>query len=224
MKVMMIAILLMSAVCLSARGQEPSQARDLFRSYSPDGANGNAGAKVRIELLRGSRRSFVSPDTIFRAGDKIKFHFETNFAAFVKIYNRGSSGKLEKLFPYPGVKSRVQASSDYVVPAAPEEWFEFDEKKGVEKIFFSFSADSPAAPAAKPGAKKRPPAPGEKDIVTVRNTEDNSAHEPEEIKDEADWSDTHDLKRILVDDEQYIFKGKQSPDRVVRITFRLQHH
>ncbi len=225
-----IALLIAGVAGLAAAGQEPDQARDLFHSYSQDGMSGRAGAKVRIELRRGSRSSFVSPDTAFRAGDKIKFHFETNFAAYVKIYNRGSSGKLEKLFPYPGVGSRVKTSSDYVVPAAADEWFEFDKKKGVENLYFSFSSESPnplAIAASRPvnsGARNRPPKTAKNDVVTVRKMEEEAEYESE--INEADWvdSDSRDINRVKAGNEEYIFGQKQNAGRIVRITFELRHN
>lgn len=226
-----IVLSLVLGLCLVAAGQEQSQSRDLFHSYSQNGMSGRAGAKVRIDLQRGDRRSFVQPSTVFRAGDRIKFHFETNFAAYVKIYNRGSSGKLEKLFPYPGASSRVKALSDYVVPSAPDEWFEFDEKKGVEKLYFSFSSEPPhkqAPKTANSAGGNRPPKPAnpvKSDIVTVRNSKDESEDELDEIE-ESDWadSDSRDISRVKVGNEEYIFGLKQSSGRVVRITFELRHN
>ncbi|MGH9940426.1 MAG: DUF4384 domain-containing protein, partial [Blastocatellia bacterium] len=132
----LIVIVLLSAAFSGVRGQDDEQARDLFVSYAATGSKGRPGAKVNIELLRGGKRRFVPLDTVFRSGDKIKLYFETNFPAFVEIYNLGSSGDRRKLFPYAGTGPRVKVTSSHVVPYKATEWFEFDDTPGTERLSF----------------------------------------------------------------------------------------
>jgi hypothetical protein len=222
MKKLMIVVLLAGALSVAANGQEEGQARDLYHSYSANGSSGKAGAKIRIELLRNNRRRFVSPDTTFRAGDQVKFHFEANFPAYVRIYNRGSSGKLKRLFPEAGERSRIKALSDHVVP--DDGWFVFDDKPGAENLYFSFSSEPPHRPTP-PAAKKRPQPkePKEKDVVEVRNAGDELEDEADEEIEESEWEDSRDISRMKTSNEEYVFGKTQGAEKTVRITIQLRH-
>ncbi|MBC7797587.1 MAG: DUF4384 domain-containing protein, partial [Pyrinomonadaceae bacterium] len=63
---------------------------------------GKPGAKVIIERSRNGKIAFVSPNSLFRSGDKIRLRFETNFNGYLAIVNVGPSGDLKLLFPYEG--------------------------------------------------------------------------------------------------------------------------
>src|SRR5262245_62215667 len=137
-KLIAIALLLTAfpgvGVSGQAQNEDVGQARDLFVSYAATGSNGRPGAKIKIELLRSGKRRFVPLDTIFQSGDRVKLHFETNFPAFVEIYNLGSSGARQKLFPHAGLGSRVKVTSSYIVPYKATEWFELDVTPGAERL------------------------------------------------------------------------------------------
>lgn len=157
-KFLTAACLLLSAIAFTtAHAQDKSQAtqtgpRDLYYSYGNAGgsgsSNGNAaanrppsgrpGAKVRVELQRNGRVQFVSPKTVFQAGDKVRFHFSMNFNGYVVILNEGSSGKRSLLFPYEGVSNRVGMTKDFTVPQG-NDWFEFDNTAGEERVTFIMS-------------------------------------------------------------------------------------
>lgn len=125
--------------------QKEPQARDMYLAYAADTRKktrkrrGRPGARVRIELLRNGTKKFVPLHTVFRAGDKVKFHFAVNFPAHVKITNLGSSGRLSQLFPYEGAPEVVDITQNYTVPHREDLWFEFDKKPGVERLTFIFS-------------------------------------------------------------------------------------
>lgn len=152
-------LLLFSIAFTTAHAQDKSQStqtgpRDLYYSYGSAGgsSNGNAssnastnhqptgrpGAKVRVELKRNGRVQFVSPKTTFQAGDKVRFHFSMNFNGYVVILNEGSSGKRSLLFPYEGVSNRVGMTKDFTVPQG-NDWFEFDQTAGEERVTFIMS-------------------------------------------------------------------------------------
>jgi hypothetical protein len=128
--------------------QSSAGARDLFNTYKSDNTSaaastsvattGRPGVRVRIELDRGGRARWVSPKTTFQAGDRVRFHFNMNFAGYVVIINQGSSGKRTLLFPYEGVSNRVGRTADYTVPQG-EAWFEFDQTAGDEQLTFIMS-------------------------------------------------------------------------------------
>src|SRR5262245_26616517 len=140
MKKLIIIIGLFTALLSgSAFGQDDGQAKELYLSYGSTSSQGQPGAKLRLELLRNGERKFVPLDTIFYNGDKVKFHFEVNFPAYVEIYNRASSGKDQRLFPFSGAARRVNPTSDYIVPGGAQ-WFEFTGKAGEERLTFLFSS------------------------------------------------------------------------------------
>jgi uncharacterized protein DUF4384 len=130
---------------------QPAGARDLYNTYgksetavtpSPSQpgkpAQGRPGVRVRIELDRDGRARWVSTRTVFRAGDKVRFHFAMNFPGYVAIINQGSSGRRSLLFPYEGVSNHIGRTADYTVPQG-EGWFEFDDTPGKEQLTFIMS-------------------------------------------------------------------------------------
>jgi len=223
----LIVIALLCAAFSGVRGQDDEQARDLFVSYAATGSKGKPGAKIKIELLRDSKRRFVPLNTIFQSGDKIKLYFETNFPAFVEIYNLGSSGDRQKLFPYAGTGSRVKVTSSYVVPYKATEWFEFDDKPGTEKLSFIFSTaqiqpQAVSSPSKRPAEANKP----------IRPAGQASADEAQQALDkfdqarrgiEEDEEDGRDLKRVQVRDDYYILSTTQRLRRAVKIAIKLQH-
>ena len=123
-----------------------AQAKDMYLVYASDRKKktkkrrGRPGARVRIELRRDGVTSFVPVGTTFRAGDKVKFHFDVNFPAHVSVINRGSSGRLSQIFPYQGAPEVVGITKNYSVPHRDDLWFEFDDTPGIEHLIFVFSA------------------------------------------------------------------------------------
>src|SRR5262249_1607954 len=139
-RLIIFALIVFSLSGRAAYAQDEEQARNLFLTHAADSSKGRPGAKINIELLRNNKRQMVPLNTVFRAGDKIKLHFEVNFPAYVEIYNRGTSGERERLFPYPGAGERMKIRSNYVVPYQTTQWFEFDNTPGTERLTFIFSS------------------------------------------------------------------------------------
>lgn len=140
--------------------QDEENAKNLYLVRVSNPQKGQPGARIRIELLRDGQRSFVSRATTFKAGDKVKFHFETNFAAYVKILNVGTSGKLQLLFPYQGVSELVPKTKNFAIPSDSEDdtgWFAFDHKPGKEQLAFIFSQQPlrSSRPAARQGGSAK---------------------------------------------------------------------
>jgi hypothetical protein len=209
MKKLIIALLLAAFSVGGVYGQSEDEARDLFRAKT------RPGAKIRIELLRNGRREFVPLDTVFRSGDKIKLHFEVNFPAYVEIHNLGTSGARERLFPYPGAASRVKVTSGYVVPYQATQWFEFDDRPGVERLTFTFSSTQLIAANNQPPSKK--PSAG---AAPVRPGGQATASETQQALDEFD---SRDLNRVQVKEDHYVFCNEQRLRRAVKVAINLQH-
>lgn len=145
-----IACVLLTVAAQTLFAQATSGPRDLYNTYSrsdvPAAAAtskngpkvGRPGARLRIELKRNGRVTWVSPKTVFIAGDKVRFHFAMNFPGYVVIINQGSSGNRSMLFPYEGVSNHIGQTADYTVPQG-DNWFEFDNTAGEERLTFIMS-------------------------------------------------------------------------------------
>jgi len=82
----------------------------------------------------------VSPGTVFRAGDRIRFSVEANDSGYLYIIQRGSSGVWKPMFPsaeIEGGDNRVEKGRTYQMP--PGHVFTFDEQAGEEKFFIVLS-------------------------------------------------------------------------------------
>lgn len=94
---------------------------------------------LRYSFLRkaaGDEYEEVNADSIFHAGDRIRFSVQTNDPAYLYIVMRGSSGTWKVLFPTSEIdagSNLVQAGHTYVFPPPPGR-FAFDEQKGEEKL------------------------------------------------------------------------------------------
>ena len=116
--------------------QQANRLRDMF--IKTEAAGGLPGTKVTIELLRNGQTSMVATDHEFQAGDRIRFHFETNFNGYIAVWNEGTTGKRTLLFPYAGVTNEVTPSADYTLPPG-KSYIEFDNNPGTEKVVFVMS-------------------------------------------------------------------------------------
>lgn len=229
-----LAVTLFCAGCLlgQTQAQTAAEARDLFRTRVEDQRQGTPGAKITLELLRNGTPHFVPLDTLFYAGDKVKLHFELNFPAYVQIFNRGTSGKLVQLFPYPGATPQMRPGARRTVPESASEWFEFDRTPGAEELLFAFSATPivQSAVAAHPTPKAKRPGPIKPDTrvqptrpATAGDQQDAMATLNARALDEAGAPLSRDLKRVRVSMEEYFFcqVERLTVTQVVGLT--LQH-
>lgn len=209
----LIAALFIAAAFLTtnAFAQSEEDAKDLFRTHVANANKGRPGIKIRIELLRNGQRQFVPLNTEFRSGDKVKLHFEANFPAYVEIYNQGSSGNVQRLFPYENATSPVKVVSAYVVPRKTTEWFEFDATPGTEKLAFIFSR-------AQIVAKKKPGA-----VVNPGQNETDKTQLALNDLNKSALEEGRDLNRVQVKDEHYVFGNPEKLKQAVGVLITLQH-
>ena len=98
------------------------------------------GLKYSILKLVDGAMSEVAPDTVFHAGDRIRFNVETNGPGYLYIVSQGSSGMWKPMFPSSEVdegSNRVEGFHAYTMP--PNSRFYFDEQAGEERVFIVFS-------------------------------------------------------------------------------------
>jgi hypothetical protein len=82
----------------------------------------------------------VAPDTVFHAGDRIRFSVEPNGPGYLYIVRQGSSGTWEPVFPSQEIadsSNRVEGWHAYMMP--PKSRLVFDQQTGTEKIFIVLS-------------------------------------------------------------------------------------
>jgi len=156
MQALLLSVFSGAAFAQPSFAQEDEQsAKNLYLAHARDSKRGRPGVKITIELKRGEKMQKVPLNYSFRAGDKVKFHFETNFNAYVKIINIGSTGALQLLYPYSGANELVTRTKDYAVPQG-DLWFEFDRNPGTERLTFVFSAKPLLAETQTASAAPRP--------------------------------------------------------------------
>jgi hypothetical protein len=224
----------------------PARARDLFNTYkgdnTPTATTGKPGVRVRIELDRGGRIRWVAPKTTFQAGDRVRFHFNMNFAGYVVIINQGSSGKRSLLFPYEGVSNRVGRTADYTVPQG-EAWFEFDQTAGEEQLTFIMSkreiqevtqvTTAGGAQSSTHVANPHPPAPAAGNAAPASNGVNAQAHdaatpqtEEQEILaalNSRSLAGGRDLKMLEENGESYVLATDDALAKPVGFKLTLKH-
>jgi hypothetical protein len=142
--VLAIAISIFGTMQVSAQ-KKPAKAKDLFTQYNDNNPStvGAEGAKVAILLKRGnSEARLVSPNETFYSGDKIKLVLDINFSGYAVILNKGTSGKINPLFPYLEngelVDHSVSPNAAVQLPKG-NAWINFDSNPGDEQVTVIFS-------------------------------------------------------------------------------------
>jgi hypothetical protein len=248
-----LACVLLSAASHQACAQDTGP-RDLYNTYgksehaaSPSPSStatpsmGRPGARVRVELDRGGKARFVSAKTVFRAGDKVRFHFAMNFPGYVAIVNQGSSGKRSLLFPYEGVSGHIGRTADYTVPQG-EGWFEFDDTPGTEQLTFVMSkreieevtqvtvgthTTPPAAPPASQPAVAPPVAEAAPAIPPPPASPPDPQTEEQEILaalNSRSLDRGRDLKMVEENNDGYVLTTEQALEKPVGFKLTLTHH
>ena len=95
-----------------------------------------------ITKLIDGKMTEVSPDSVFRSGDRIRITIVPNSPGYLYIVNQGSSGTWKPLFPSPEVEdgnNRVDGFRDYSMP--PKSRMVFDSQAGTEKLFVILSRE-----------------------------------------------------------------------------------
>ncbi|HEV3200377.1 MAG TPA: DUF4384 domain-containing protein [Bryobacteraceae bacterium] len=132
-----------TAMATAPDGSPIIRATDSRPATAPAPANGPAlGLKITLLKRSGGDDLEIAPDTVFHAGDKIRFSVQTNGPGYLYIVNQGSSGTWKPVFPSPEIAdgdNHVDGWHAYVMP--PKRTLVFDEQTGTEKIFIVFSRD-----------------------------------------------------------------------------------
>jgi hypothetical protein len=98
------------------------------------------GLKYAILKLVENQPVEVSADTVFHAGDRVRFSVEPNGPGYLYIVQQGSSGTWQPVFPSAenaDSSNRVEGWRTYMMP--PKSRLVFDEQTGTENIFIVLS-------------------------------------------------------------------------------------
>jgi Domain of unknown function (DUF4384) len=82
----------------------------------------------------------VPNDTVFHAGDRIRFSVESNAPGYLYIINQGSSGNWKPMFPSSEIddgNNHIEGWRPYTMP--PKSRLAFDSTVGTENLFIVFS-------------------------------------------------------------------------------------
>ena len=93
-----------------------------------------------LKLAADNTPTEVPNDTVFHAGDRIRFSVETNAAGYLYIVNQGSSGNWKPMFPSAEIEdgnNRIEGWRPYTMP--PKSRLAFDSTVGTENLFIVFS-------------------------------------------------------------------------------------
>jgi hypothetical protein len=129
------------------------------------------GLRYKVLKLVDNQPLEVAPDTVFHAGDRIRFSVEPNGPGYLYIVRQGSSGTWEPVFPSPEIadsSNRVDGWRTYMMP--PQSRLVFDQQTGTEKIFIvlsrtevpdleqlMYSLKNSVKPASAPETQPKPP-------------------------------------------------------------------
>ncbi len=192
------------------------------------------GLRYSILKVTESGEREMSPDTLFRSGDKIRVSFQTNDAGYLYIVMLGSSGNWQVLFPSKdlnGGDNHITPGRSYSIPQAPNR-FVFDENAGQEKLFIVLTRQPEAnldsliyslKPASNPELKESP----KRTMFAVNKSVDDSTigklrnqyAARDLVFEKVDENTPGDRKESAV----YVVNPDQKPDARLVVDLKLQH-
>ena len=93
-----------------------------------------------LKLAADNTPTEVPNDTVFHAGDRIRFSVEANAPGYLYIINQGSSGNWKPMFPSAEIddgNNHIEGWRPYTMP--PKSRLAFDSTVGTENLFIVFS-------------------------------------------------------------------------------------
>ena len=100
-----------------------------------------------LKLAADNTPTEVPNDTVFHAGDRIRFSVEANAPGYLYIINQGSSGNWKPMFPSAEIEdgnNHIEGWRPYTMP--PKSRLAFDSTVGTENLFIVFSLQARARP------------------------------------------------------------------------------
>ncbi len=192
-----------------------------------------------LKLAADNTPTEVPTDTVFHAGDKIRFNVEANTAGYLYIINQGSSGTWKPMFPSAEIEdgnNKIEGWRPYTMP--PKSRLAFDSTVGTENLFIVFSLQpepdlegmiyslqgkkKSAAPAASVGSETPVPS---KELIMAANVPNSAidrmrnAYGRDLIIEKVDVNTPGDKKETAV----YVVNATGSADSRVVADLHLVH-
>lgn len=124
--------------------------------------------EITVERLENGAWKLVDPGLVFDRDDRVRFRYRANFAGYLYVVNRSTSGNVEQLFPRDetGRNNRIVAGKDYTIPAT-DAIFRIAGPGGHELIYWLASPVELTKDAAKlaPAAAPLPPVSKPADLI-----------------------------------------------------------
>jgi hypothetical protein len=216
----------------------PSRQSDLPLVQASYGGQRPLG--LRYSFLRkgaGDEYEEVNADSVFHAGDRIRFSVQTNETAYLYIVMRGSSGTWKVLFPTNEIdagSNQVEGGHSYIFPPPPGR-FAFDEQKGEEKLCLVVTrrpeesleqliyALSSGAPSSQPASEKasRPMLLAQSRLIDdgLVNRLRNEVYARDLVFEKVDESTPGDRKEKAA----YVVNSNPAPDARLVVDLSLKH-
>ncbi len=137
----------------SAKSDVPSpSARRDSQGVSPSPGQKAFGLCYWLELVhpQGGAPVRVTEQRMFRSGERIRLHFQSNVDGRIRLLQLGSSGTATLLFPDPekGLgNDLLRAGEDRILPAESA-WFRFDNNPGTEELLLFFARETEQLPSS----------------------------------------------------------------------------
>jgi hypothetical protein len=93
-----------------------------------------------LKLAADNTPTEIPNDTVFHAGDHIRFSVEANAPGYLYIISQGSSGNWKPIFPSAEIEdgnNRIEGWRPYTMP--PQSRLTFDSTAGTENLFIVFT-------------------------------------------------------------------------------------
>jgi hypothetical protein len=137
-----------------------------------------------LKLAADNTPTEVPNDTVFHAGDRIRFSVEANAPGYLYIVNQGSSGNWKPMFPSAEIEdgnNRIEGWHPYTMP--PGSRLTFDSTVGTENLFIVLSLQPESdlesmiyslqgkkkAAAAAPASTPEAPVQSSKELIMAAN-------------------------------------------------------
>ena len=126
-----------------ARADPNSPAPQAAPATAPMPANGQPPLGLRYTVLKlaaDNTPTEIPNDTVFHAGDHIRFSVEANAPGYLYIISQGSSGNWKPIFPSAEIEdgnNRIEGWRPYTMP--PQSRLTFDSTAGTENLFIVFT-------------------------------------------------------------------------------------
>jgi hypothetical protein len=150
-----------AARTIDARQNPKTDAGEKQRNPAIAESDESAGLRYQVEwqVRDGEPWRLVSPDSVFRSGERIRLRFESTAPGYILLLQIAPSGRVSLLFPdvQKGMPdNKMSAGVSRLLPRS-DAWFAFDSHVGVERLFVLFAPTEEELKAIVPDTERAAP-------------------------------------------------------------------